>query len=519
MSTIDLYFDRCHNQPYCFFHEETFRYRLSTGELPQYLILAVIAMASRFSLDPFYNNHGRNSTAYASKAWEVTLEKSFDSETGADYRLVQAATLIAIHDFTACKHGKAWIKIGFAVSMAQAFHMMTEPSAALPFSAQEERRRTLWSIYLLDKLATSGRYRPSLFLDRTITLHLPSSEAAFQASIPEKVATLEEFPSLDDSEIENMKSSPAPTIALASTLNAVTCYAFQHNKGGEQKLPWEHTSEYQAICSQLTRFESFFDCFGNMQENILRGPASKDGNYPQVSESTIFSYVLYLVCHCLLQHPFLLRRRLENSKLRTPTSFLAKAIEGSSKSALELTRTLKNARCAQYKISATFLNYAALVAGSIHSLFQHSTDGFICVESIEGVQDCLAHLNEKARYWPNSGRMTTALIEFSEKSAPFSSLLDPNVQTVPLESADIDLLYSLCDYGTMSTDQNPDLSHESGAASAYNHGTPGAHVQAWNTAVKDRDLSGHMDGILPQMFGYTDAQTMIDNFSAALGQY
>lgn len=289
--------------------------------------------------------------------------------------------------------------------MAQAFHMMTEPSAALPFSAQEERRRTLWSIYLLDKLATSGRYRPSLFQDRTITLHLPCSETAFQSSIAQNVATLEEFPSLDDSEIESLKSSAATTIALASTLSAVTCYTFQHNKGGEQKLPWDHTSEYQAILSQLARFESFFDCFGDIQENIMLGPGSTDGIYPRVSESTIFSYVMYLLCHCLLQHPFLLRRRLENSKLRTPTSFLAKAIESSSKFALELTRTLKNARRAQYKISATFLNYAALVAGSIHSLFQHSSDGYVCVQSIEGVQDCLAHLNEKARYWPNSGRM------------------------------------------------------------------------------------------------------------------
>ena len=49
-----------------------------------------------------------------------------------------------------------------------------------------------------------------------------------------------------------------------------------------------------------------------------------------------------------------------------------------------------------------------------------------------------------------------------------------------------------------------------------NYGTP---AQSWDATVEDRDLSGHMDGILPQMFGYTDAKTMIENFSAALGQH
>lgn len=304
----------------------------------------------------------------------------------------------------ACRHGTAWIKIGVAVSMAQALHLMTEPPTTLTFSAQEERRRTLWSIYLLDKLATCGRYRPSLFLDRTIQLHLPCSEFSFETSSPEQVPTLEDFPSLTDAEIANLKSF-APSIALASVLSKAANYAFEHDKSGGQKLPWDHTSEYQSICSQLSRFETFFDCYGDLQMHILNGPLPQQGGLLQITESTIFSYVVYNLCYCLLQHPFLLRRRLEKCETRIPTSFLAQAISSSSRHAQELTQTLTNARRSQHKVAATFFSYASVVAGSIHCLQQHSPDGLARLKSAEALQGSLAHLIDKAKYWKNSSRM------------------------------------------------------------------------------------------------------------------
>lgn len=378
-------------------------------------------MGLRFSDESFYvNNENHTAARYASEAWKEVVSRSFDSEQGQDYRLVQAATLLALNDFTgtssclsiapaelihaACKHGTAWIKIGVAVSMAQALHMMTEPPTTLSFSAQEERRRTLWSVYLLDKLATCGRHRPSLFLDQTIQLQLPCSEHAFETSTREEVATLEDFPSLTDSQIGNLKSL-APTVALVSILSQAANYAFEQNKSGGQKAPWDHTSEYQIILSQLTRFETFFDCYGDMQEHIINSLPPQHETLAHVTESTIFSYVLYHLCYCLLQHPFLLRRRLEKCGMRIPTSFLAQAISSCSNHAQELSQTLTNARRAQYKVSATFFNYTSLVAGSIHSLFQHSPDGLTRLKSVEALHGSLAHLDERARYWKNSGRM------------------------------------------------------------------------------------------------------------------
>lgn len=101
VSTVNLYFDHCHNQPYCFFHEETFRQQLTDNTLPEYLVLAVLAMALRFSQESFFVNDDLHTAKnYAYKAWKEVVRQSFESEEGLNHHLVQAATLLAIQDFT-----------------------------------------------------------------------------------------------------------------------------------------------------------------------------------------------------------------------------------------------------------------------------------------------------------------------------------------------------------------------------------------------------------------------------------
>lgn len=107
-SAIDLYFLFCHNQPYSFFHESTFRNDFEHGLVPEYLVLSILTMSIRFSYDPFF--HGRQeqlTTEYALRAWNLVLQQCFSTEEGLDYHAVQAATLLAIHDFT----GKHFISV------------------------------------------------------------------------------------------------------------------------------------------------------------------------------------------------------------------------------------------------------------------------------------------------------------------------------------------------------------------------------------------------------------------------
>ncbi|CAN9223810.1 unnamed protein product [Alternaria sp. RS040] len=352
--------------------------------------------------DPFFADKDRIAAANASAAWKETFRRIFDSDEVLDHYVVQAATLLALYDFTGvsalysqtktrltaseCKHRTAWIKIGVAVNVAQAMHMMTEPPTELPFSAQEERRRTLWSIYLLDKLATCGRHRPSLFQDQSIRIQLPCNDGNFRTSTSQQVVSLEEFLRFVDFRVDHMETL-APTVVVASLLSQVANYTFQRDITGDRKAPWDHTSEYQTICSQLAQFETLFDCYGDIQATILNAP--------------------------------------------------------------------------------------------------------LCQSE------------------PNVAKLT----QFAVDSMRCSDLIDPALQSVPLELADIDQLYALCDYGTLSTTKT---------LSSIN--TPATNIESENIPTEREqsprlDLegySGHIDGILPQIFGPTNTGTMIDNFSFAL---
>lgn len=97
---VDVYFTYCHNQPYSFFHEATFRNNLAEGLLPEYLILAVLATSMRFSHStPYADSWEIAAKAYSSKAWSLIIPQCFDENPHTDYRLVQAVTLLSVQDF------------------------------------------------------------------------------------------------------------------------------------------------------------------------------------------------------------------------------------------------------------------------------------------------------------------------------------------------------------------------------------------------------------------------------------
>ncbi|CAI7586310.1 unnamed protein product [Penicillium manginii] len=101
LSSIDLYFTYCHQQPYSFFHEENFRQRLMNGLIPDHLLFAVLATAVRFSTNSFFQGRTREATTtYANRSWKAIVHRCFTRNDTADLMTVQTITLLAIFDFT-----------------------------------------------------------------------------------------------------------------------------------------------------------------------------------------------------------------------------------------------------------------------------------------------------------------------------------------------------------------------------------------------------------------------------------
>lgn len=97
----DVYFADCHGQPYSYFIETEFRQRLHTGSLPDFLLLAFVATAARYSTHHFLEDRKDQAIeTYARTAWNIILRRAFSSEEGLDLYVVQATNMLAIIDVT-----------------------------------------------------------------------------------------------------------------------------------------------------------------------------------------------------------------------------------------------------------------------------------------------------------------------------------------------------------------------------------------------------------------------------------
>ncbi|OQV06848.1 Fungal specific transcription factor domain-containing protein [Cladophialophora immunda] len=450
---VNNYFRFHHNQPYSFFHEETFRQQLQAGLLPETILSAVIAIAIRFSPKSDKSAEPWPSQYYADKAWTGAMTQCFNSEYGPNYQMVQAITLLALYDFTACRHRTAWIKIGLAATVAQALHMMAEPDPTLPWIIQEERRRTFWSIYLLDKMATCGRSRPPIFQDASCLLHLPGTESTFSFGNSAPAPTLQEFTSGTSLDVDSIGSF-ARTIVLAATLSRIASYAFQQHDTVDAKPPWDHNSDYAVLASKLHGFAAYFETWLPISDAIVaKCSAGGEIDYA-TSEPFIFSYVLYQLCHCLLQHPFLLRRQIQAFGTKFSTDFFASATKTGFEHAQELTHTLSFAKQTKHKAAASFFGYCSLVAGTINGLYQYSNDEAVRRQAWSALAGNVEFLKGHANYWPNAGKMTMTLKNYILKVGEYQSLIDGTRKSIQLDRQDIDYLYSIVDYGSMSTVQS-----------------------------------------------------------------
>lgn len=129
MAVIDSYFTYCHNQPYSFFHEQTFRDRLSNQAIPSHLVLAVMATAVRFCSHPYFTDRSLDmSVEYANRSWKLIVSDCFTVERAAESSAVQTVALLGLFDFTGTNFRK--LRITFVFSLFLGAHSLYSWSIA-----------------------------------------------------------------------------------------------------------------------------------------------------------------------------------------------------------------------------------------------------------------------------------------------------------------------------------------------------------------------------------------------------
>ncbi|KAK4644198.1 hypothetical protein QC761_301980 [Podospora bellae-mahoneyi] len=126
---------------------------------------------------------------------------------------VQAWLLLAFYEFARCNYRRAWITAGRAFRLVQLARLhevdISENAAECDDAvSREEKRRTFWVAYYLDRLLCIRNRRPLTLIEEMICTRLPSSDLAFQGGSPVQERFLEEvFASGDHSLLSPLAES------------------------------------------------------------------------------------------------------------------------------------------------------------------------------------------------------------------------------------------------------------------------------------------------------------------------
>lgn len=231
--------------------------------------------------------------------------------------------------------------------------MMDDPTD-LSNAEKEERRRVFWSVYMLDRLASCARARPPAVLEASCHLSLPCEEHLWRADLPSANYKLDDV-AKNSLHVGQHPGPPAVVIVLTSILGRCTQCMVQEANIRPRQPPWDPSSDWATVSSELLTCEAYFE---QPIGEALEAHCAPDGPGDRaLAGPLVFSYTLFLVTHCLLNQPFLLRERINSSPGKPPHTFLSRALDSGHEHASRLAHLLRDAKQAGYDCHGSFYGY------------------------------------------------------------------------------------------------------------------------------------------------------------------
>ncbi|KAL4819970.1 fungal-specific transcription factor domain-containing protein [Aspergillus spinulosporus] len=182
-----LYFDRVHHfmpiqHQSCYFSWRRQPVKTEAQSCLQYAIWTLGA-----SVSALHENIGHSFYQYARRGLEALDSKNM-SLASTDLEQVQAWLLLAIHEFMSVDFRRGWISAGRAFRLIQLNWLHGTDGwdltrAQTNWIESEQKRRTFWMAYCLDRFMSMRTGSPPTFSER-VAIRLPCPEANFQNDQP-----------------------------------------------------------------------------------------------------------------------------------------------------------------------------------------------------------------------------------------------------------------------------------------------------------------------------------------------
>ncbi|KKK18461.1 hypothetical protein P175DRAFT_0428866 [Aspergillus ochraceoroseus IBT 24754] len=403
LSTVaQLFLTCCNYQPLPLFHPEGFLQSLG-GRDPE-LILAVHAVGLRFGRSPDGSDLRPYIEECARKSRALVMARV--GRGVVELSTLQTLCLLAMFDFTAGDPVQAGLHLNMASYLAQSVSATGEALGALRAADADEKRRCLWSIYLLQSLQGDGVQTPRLI----VGVRTPfNSGSGFSSTY--------DLTSIPDCAVPNFKEEydlVSYTIQLGEVWSLAMGYAASRVEP-DAPPPWSPRSDYSIVTYRHMEFDSRVPLKYRYDANRFHEHRLHELNRRREFWGPwLFTQFLYLAIPCLLNHPFLLSRRLRSFRHTMPQSFIRQSFEAITNNAAWILHLIDLIEHKGFEICDPTLAHCVLIVATIHLQHSFVEDASFREKARRGFTKCVRFLHPLAQRWPHIQNMIDRLNRLRE---------------------------------------------------------------------------------------------------------
>ena len=405
----EVFFDYVYGQSYHLLHKPSFMRKLAQDQVPPVLMLAVCAMAARFSSHPSIRTEpaflrGDN---WATASREIALRR-FDTP---NITILIVYLILGLHEFGTCQGGRSWMFGGMAQRMAYALQLhrdldhdpkdRSQPGKnELTFTDREIRRRTMWSCFLMDRFNSSGTDRPLFVGEQYIRAQLPIKEQYYNMEITGPTEDLEgNVPHPVDSGTGQMSNArdnmgvAAYLVRLVSIWGRLIAYLNLGGKERDQHPMWHDESKFQGIRRATEEWkETLPESLQYSTENLQNHASEK------IANQFLFLHIVYN--QILL---FMNRFALPNSGALPalpkdmPEDFVSEATRTALEAANQISLLIHEA--SDHLMVAPFAGYCAFFSSTVHIQGAFSKNAALEASSKQNLAWNVKYLTKMKKYW------------------------------------------------------------------------------------------------------------------------
>lgn len=335
-----------------FLHPPSFRNRMRSASHPRdngtvtdnpafqdakILLLGVLTLTARFhpELVAYHapaNSPRPNDPLAASDYYATALTSTIFGASGKDLSTptterIQALLMLGLYEWGQTRGLSAWVYVGIATRLAQAMGLPYEddPSArtfksetAPPASSyrpevnkhpardtaieKEVRRRTFWSCFVMDRMLSAGKARPTMVESDSLRVQLPCSDDQFLFTQTVQTGYLNQ--DFEKVTLTNVKIQEGGVLnrycRLVEIWGKLSKWSLHGGRRTETLPPWDESTQFFKLSRELEDF------YAGLPENLTFSEDNLNAHLEKRNATTYASlHTLVSLCRIMLHREYI----------------------------------------------------------------------------------------------------------------------------------------------------------------------------------------------------------------------